>query len=345
MGDRALISYNANIASMSAGDTRNGTADRNLRLTTPKIIVVTPVYNEQEALPRYVERINSVLMQDHDARYEVLFVDDGSTDASWHVLEDLCRKDERFRAIRLSRNFGAHVALTAGIDHAEGDAVVTLACDLQDPPEVVPEFVVRWKRGAQVVWGVRRSRTDSWLRSRISALFTLLLRRFALPAGSQFATGSFLLLDRVVVECFRKFREHNRITFALVAWSGFDQDSVFYDRTERVAGSSSWNASRLWKVGYDALIGFSAMPARLMTLTGVFTFFASLIATVYLVGSYFFSDVLPGWTGLMVTMTFFFGVLFIMVGMVAEYLHRIFVESTQRPLYFVSRKVGADIRK
>jgi glycosyltransferase involved in cell wall biosynthesis len=275
----------------------------------------------------------------------VLFVDDGSTDGTWRILEDLCQKNDQMHAIRLSRNFGSHVALTAGIDHAEGDAVATLACDLQDPPEVVLEFVERWKSGAQVVWGVRRSRTDSWLRSRISELFTILLRRFALPAGSQFATGSFLLLDRLVVECFRKFREHNRITFALVAWSGFDQASVLYDRTERIAGSSSWTASRLWKVGYDALIGFSPMPARLMTFTGLLTFIASIIATVYLVFTYFSSDVMPGWTGLMVTITFFFGVLFMMVGIVAEYLHRIFLESTQRPLYFVSRKLDASTRR
>ncbi len=284
-------------------------------------------------------------MQNPDARYEVLFVDDGSTDGTWRVLEDLCRKDDRLHAIRLSRNFGAHVALTAGIDHADGDAVATLACDLQDPPEAVLEFVECWKRGAQVVWGVRRTRTESWVRLGISRLFTFLLRRFALPRSSQFATGSFLLLDRAVAECFRRFREHSRITFALVAWSGFEQDSVLYDRAERVAGSSGWTASKLVKTGYDAFIGFSAVPARLVTLTGLFTFVASLIAIIYLLATYFMRDVVPGWTGLMVTMALFFGVLFMMIGLLAEYLHRIFIESTQRPLYFVSRQVGVPIRR
>lgn len=310
----------------------------------PDITIVTPVFNEQAALPHFAARVSQALLQRNDVRYTVLFVDDGSTDGSWQAIELLCRQSKHFRAIRLSRNFGAHVAITAGIDHAEGDAVATLPCDLQDPPEVIVEFVARWKGGAQVVWGVRSSRADSWLRRKVSDLFVLLLRRFALPRDSKFATGSFLLIDRAVVDCFRQFREHNRITFALVAWSGFDQDVVLYDRVPRIAGSSGWTLPQLVKTGYDAFIGFSAAPAKLMTLTGALMFLGSLLAVVYLVGTYLVRDVLPGWTGLMVTVTLFFGLLFMMMGMVGEYLHRIFVESTQRPLYFVSRGVGVEPR-
>jgi dolichol-phosphate mannosyltransferase len=306
----------------------------------PTITIVTPIFNEEASLGHFIERVAHALLGREDARYVVLFVDDGSTDNSWRIIDAICQQSDRFKGVRLSRNFGAHVAITAGIDHAEGDAIATLACDLQDPPEVLIEFVDRWRSGAEVVWGARRSRSDSMLRRAVSDFFGYLLRRFALPSGSRFVTGSFLLVDRRVAECFRRFREHNRITFALVAWSGFDQQVVHYDRGLRVAGSSSWTLSRLMKTGYDAFIGFSALPAKLMTVMGAVVFLLSLLSIAYLIITYLVSNVLPGWTGLMVTMTLFFGLLFMMVGMVAEYLHRIFLESTQRPLYFVSRSVG-----
>src|SRR5262249_62022069 len=158
---------------------------------------------------------------------------------------------------RLSRNFGSHVALSAGLMHAEGDAVALLACDLQDPPEVVFDFAARWREGARIVWGKRRTRADKAWRVAASKFFEWLTRRYAMPRGSQFTTGSFLLMDRKVLECFRQFQECNRITFALVAWTGFDQATVEYDRQPRRAGKSSWNWRGMLKAAYDTFLAFS----------------------------------------------------------------------------------------
>lgn len=306
----------------------------------PTVTIITPVFNEELGIDAWAAAVTKILLSHESIDFRVLFVDDGSADRSWHKIQELCAGSSKFSGIRLSRNFGSHVALSAGIAHAQGDALATLACDLQDPPEVVLEFVQKWREGANIVWGVRRTRPDGWLRLRTTGFFIYLLRRYAMPRDSKFTTGSFLLMDKKVVECFREFREHSRVTFALVAWTGFDQATVLYDRRARVVGSSGWTLGKTLRTIYDAFIGFSDMPARLMTLAGVVTFIGSLLLLVYLIGIWLTRTVLPGWTGVMVLITFFFGLLFMMVGMIGEYMYRIFLESTGRPLYFVSATSG-----
>lgn len=303
----------------------------------PRIAVVTPVFNEEAALPAYEAAVTGTLLAREDAEFHVLLVDDGSSDGSWVAIQAICARNPRFRGLRLSRNFGPHVAITAGIDHADADALAVLACDLQDPPETVLDFVQRWRAGADIVWGARRTRQDKPWRIWISTAFFKAIRRWAMPRGSKFATGSFLLMDRRVAACFRQFREHSRVTFALVAWTGFEQDTVCYDRRARVAGASGWSFARLLRAAYDTFIGFSEVPARAITVLGMAVCVLSLLFTAYLVVSWLVTDVLLGWTGIMVAMSLFFGLLFMMVGVMAEYLQRIFVETTGRPLYFVSR--------
>jgi dolichol-phosphate mannosyltransferase len=236
----------------------------------------------------------------------------------------------------LSRNFGAHIALSAGICHATGDAVVTLACDLQDPPEVVLQFLQAWRDGARIVWGRRRKREDSRWRILASHLFYNLARRFAMPRGSKFATGSFLLLDRRVVDCFRQFREHNRLTFALVAWTGFDQAVVEYDRQKRQRGESGWTLPRMVKSSYDTLISFSPLPASLMTGLGLGAFLAALPLSAYTLICWLVSDPLRGWTSLMLALFCLFGTQFLLMGLIGEYLYRIYTEVVGRPLYVIS---------
>jgi len=306
----------------------------------PRVTVVTPVYNEEAGLEEYREAVQKILLSSAAARFEILFVEDGSRDASWSVIQRICSQDPRFRAIRLSRNFGPHIALSAGVDDADGDAVCTLACDLQDPPETVLEFVERWKRGAQIVWGRRRTRDEPVWRTWASRLFALLVRRFAMPKGSRFATGSFLLMDRLVADAFRQFRERNRIVFALVAWTGFDQDVVEYDRRARRTGASGWTFGRMMRSMYDTFIAFSNLPAKLITLAGVGMFVLTFLTAVYLFLSWLLTDVVPGWTGIMMSITVLFGLNFLMLGVIGEYLSRIYGEATGRPLYFVSKRLG-----
>jgi dolichol-phosphate mannosyltransferase len=177
-----------------------------------------------------------------------------------------------------------------------------------------------------------------------SNLFYKLMLGFAMPAGSKFTTGSFLLVDRKVAECFRQFHEHNRITFALVAWTGFEQMVVDYNRKPRVAGVSGWNFSKMMKTMYDAFIGFSFVPVRLMTRAGVVAFLITILLSVYLLFSLVTGNPIPGWTSIMLAIAFFFGIQFLMMGITAEYLYRIYAEVVRRPLYFISDRSDSSAR-
>lgn len=306
----------------------------------PLVFVVTPVFNEEENLLDYAAEVRRVLFADPDVDFRVLLVDDGSRDNSWQLIDGLSAEDPRFRGLRLSRNFGSHTALTAGFAHVgpDADAAATLACDLQDPPEVLLEFVEQWRQGAEIVWGERRTRQDKSWKVWTSRAFNRALEKHAMPNGSQFTTGSFLLMDRRVLECFNEFREHNRITFALVAWTGFDQVRVPYDRQARTKGESGWNFAKMIKAMYDAFIGLSTLPIRLMKIAAGTAFVLSLLLVVYLVfvlavkGTH-----VPGWASQMILLSVFFGVQFSLTAIMGEYLNRIYTESMRRPLYFISR--------
>lgn len=306
----------------------------------PHVVVVTPVFNEEENLEDYAAEVRRTLFAVPDVDFNVLLVDDGSRDDSWRIIERLANEDSRFRGIRLSRNFGSHTALTAGFANAgsDADAVATLACDLQDPPEVVLEFLQQWRDGAEIVWGQRRSREDSRWKVWTSRMFNTALERYAMPRGSKFTTGSFLLVDRRVLDCFNEFREHNRITFALVAWTGFDQVRVPYDRKARTKGASGWNFGKMMKAMYDAFIGLSTLPIRMMKFAAATAFLLSVLLIVYLaVVAAVLETRVPGWASQMMLLSAFFGVQFSLMAIVGEYLNRIYTESMRRPLYFVSR--------
>jgi len=311
---------------------------RDPRGTPVRLAIVTPVFNEEGNLERYAEVVSRVLLDEPGVDARVLFVDDGSSDGSWKVIQEICARDERFRGIRLSRNFGAHTALSAGF-HALGDdvdAAVVLACDLQDPPETVLAFLERWRDGADIVWGVRRRRKDAIWRSATSRMFQSALRRWAFPKDSQFSTGTFLLLDRPVLDAVRAMPERNRITFALVAWTGFDQAQVEYDRGERMAGRSGWTFAGMLRAMYDAFLGFSTVPIRLMTFAAALSFVAAGALIVYLLIVLIVGDPVPGWTSQMLVMSVFFAIQFSLMGVLGEYMYRIYSEATRRPLFFVS---------
>jgi glycosyltransferase involved in cell wall biosynthesis len=311
----------------------------------PCVTVITPVYNEHENLAHYASRVGEALLGSAEYEFRFLFVDDGSSDSSWEAIRGICRGDARFSGIRLSRNYGSHIALSAGFAAASGDAITTLACDLQDPPEVILEFLGEWRRGAKIVWGRRRSRQDATWRAIASRAFHGLLTRFAMPRESKFTTGSFLLVDRLVAECFNRFQEHHRITFAIVAWTGFEQAVVDYDRQARTLGRSKWNFTHMLKTMYDAFIGFSMLPIRVMTITGAAIFLLAVVLMVYLLVTWLIEEPAPGWTSQMGALAFFFGLQFLLMGITGEYLYRIYAEVVRRPLYFVAETVGADLGK
>jgi glycosyltransferase involved in cell wall biosynthesis len=314
-------------------------------MVCPTVQILTPLYNEEKCFNIYIEAVERVLLSRRDVEYRCLLVDDGSTDATWELIQQQCRKTPRFRGLRLSRNFGAHTAETAGLDLCDADAVATLSADLQDPPEAILSFVEAWRQGADVVFVCRRMREDSLWRVLTSKMFETLLRRFAMPKGSKFATGGFLLMDRKVVECVRQMREANRLIFGLVAWTGFRQVVVEYDRQRRVAGRSGWSVGRMIKSMYDGLIGFSAAIPRAVTLLGAFFSLVGFMAALYFLLNAVFSSPLPGWSTIMVILSLFFGIVFMILGTICEYLLRIYVESTKRPLYFVAADTAAQPRR
>jgi len=310
----------------------------------PQVLVLTPVFNEKDNLERYVREVQNTLLSVDEYAFRFLFIDDGSSDDSWSRIKAICAADFHFSGIRLSRNFGAHTALSAGFAHDIADAICTLAADLQDPPSIILSFLHKWRQGARIVWGKRRSRKDRTWRILVSNLFYIMIKRYAMPKSSMFTTGSFFLIDRKVAEHYRLFKEQNRITFALVAWTGFDQAVVEYDRVERRAGTTGWSFGKMLKAMYDTFIGFSPLPIKLMTATGIGISTLAFLLLGYVILSTIAGNPLPGWTSLMATNTFFFGLLFFFLGIVGEYLYRIYAEAVRRPLYFISDACGCSDR-
>lgn len=305
------------------------------------ISIITPVLNEEENLSHFMDAVKALLFSQTQYHWELIFVDDGSTDSSWNQIRQLCEADTSVKGIRLSRNFGSHAALYAGFSECTGDAAVFLPCDLQDPPEVVLSFIEKWEAGAEIVFGHRTNRGDSTGKRVTSALFNFLLRKFAMPRGSKFTTGSFLLADRRAVEAYLNHAEYNRITFALFAWTGFHQDKVDYVRRKRDRGVSGWNLGKMFKSFYDAFMGFSHLPVRLITIAATGTFCLSTLIFIYIVFSFAAGNPAPGWTSIMGIITLFFSIQFFIMTVVGEYLHRIYLEVLKRPVYLYRERIGS----
>jgi glycosyltransferase involved in cell wall biosynthesis len=305
--------------------------------------VVVPVYNEAAVLPAFHERLCGVLAGFRpEMDGEILYVDDGSSDASYDLLAGLARADGAVRVIRFSRNFGHQVAITAGIDHARGDAVVVIDCDLQDPPEVIREFVATWRRGYDVVYGVRLHRKGETAAKVVtaSAFYRVLgrLTRIEIPAD----VGDFRLMSRRVVQQFRLLREKDRFVRGLVSWVGFRQTGVGYVREARAAGETKYPYRKMIRFALDGIVSFSTAPLRLATWLG---YFASALAFLYL-ASVFVQKALgytvQGWATIMVALLFLGGVQLICLGIMGEYIGRIFTELKPRPMYVIQETVGLE---
>ena len=300
-----------------------------------RLCVIVPVYNEAAVLPLLMPRLDSALAT-LPAAIEVLFVDDGSRDATPQELARIANNDARVRVLRLARNFGKEAAMTAGLDHADADAVVILDADLQDPPEVIREFWTQFEQGADVVYGVRASRAgESWLKRFTAATFYRLIDRMSdtpIPRD----TGDFRLLSRRAVEALRQLRERHRFMKGLFGWVGFTQVPVRYHREPRAAGSSKFNFWKLWNFALEGFTSFSTVPLRLATYVGLLTatiafgYGAVIIAKTLLYG-----EPVRGYPSLMSVVLFLGGVQLVALGIIGEYLGRMYEESKRRPLYLL----------
>jgi glycosyltransferase involved in cell wall biosynthesis len=301
---------------------------------------VIPVHNEREALPELHDRLIPVLAQ-LDGESEVILVDDGSTDTSWAVMLALRDVDRRFKLIRLSRNFGHQTAITAGMDLAEGDAVVIMDADLQDPPEVVLEMAARWRDGFEVIYGVRQDRAvDSVFKRATATMFYRFLSRLTevdIPEN----VGDFRLIDRRAVEAFRAMREGGRFVRGMYSWVGFRQIGVPYVREARCAGQTKYPMKKMVRLAVDAVTSFSQVPLRLALKVGAFFSVLAIvgglvIAGVRLAGAY----TVPGWTSILVAVCLLGGLQLAFLGVIGLYVGRTYDEALGRPLYIVSQLDG-----
>jgi len=304
--------------------------------------IVVPAFNEEENLEPLFERIAGVA-DGLDLDWELILVDDGSSDRSSDVMRDLHERDTRVKALFLSRNFGHEIASTAGLDAARGDAVVLMDADLQDPPETIVTFVEKWREGFDVVNAQRSSRAGESLFKRASAhVFYRLMNRLVgwdLPRD----TGDFRLMDRAALDAFLRCREQNRFVRALVAWTGFRQTTVSFDRGVRHAGKTKYGFWKLLNLATTSVTGFSVAPLRMALWLGLFLLFLSFAAIAVIVVQKFQRGFeVPGYAFLMASVWFLGGIQCLLVGIVGEYVGRIYVESRRRPLYFVQGAVGID---
>ncbi|MBN3032900.1 MAG: glycosyltransferase family 2 protein [Candidatus Saganbacteria bacterium] len=305
-----------------------------------ELSVVVPVYNEAESLPEFYRRLTLVL-NSLNLPAEIIFVDDGSSDGSLGQLERWAAADRRVKAVSLSRNFGHMIALSAGLDHAAGRAVVTLDADLQHPPELIPELVKQWRAGSQVVNTLRRETAGAgWLKRKTAELFYWLINKISginLPANA----ADYRLLDRQAVDAVKQLRERARFLRGLTRWVGFRQSCVEFTAAPRLAGRTKYPFGRMFSFALDGLTSFSAFPLRLAAYLGLATAGFSFLYIIYALYIRFFtSRAIEGWASVLVVVLFIGGVQLIFLGVIGEYLGRVYEETKQRPLYLIDKKLG-----
>lgn len=308
----------------------------------PDISVVVPLFNESANLRPLADGLTAVL-SDCDATFETIFVDDGSTDDSWQKIRAICSADGRFQGLSFSRNFGKEIAIAAGLDHARGRAVIVMDSDLQHPIALIPTFIAKWREGYKNIYGQRMTRqTDPELRNFLTRMFYRLLDKFGdtpLPAGS----GDFRLLDRQAVDALISLRERARFNKGLYAWIGFKSCGVPFEMQERRSGASKFGYAKLFSFALDGLMSFSALPLKVWTYVGLaVSGFALAMACFYGVRTIMFGVDVPGYASLIVSIAFFAGMQLISLGVLGEYIARIFDEVKGRPLYLIAERIGAN---
>jgi polyisoprenyl-phosphate glycosyltransferase len=300
------------------------------------ISILIPAYNESPVLEHLYTRLGKLAEENKKYNFEFLFVNDGSRDNTLEIIKSYAELDNRISYVSFSRNFGKEIAMIAGLDHVTGDATVIIDADLQDPPELIPEMIKYWEEGYDDVYAKRRSREgETWLKKSTSKLYYRILQKVS-HVQIQEDTGDFRLLDRRAVEALKQFRESQRYTKGMFSWIGFNKKEILYDRDPRIAGETKWNYLKLINFAIDGITSFTTAPLRISTFFG---FVISILAFVYLVylvfRTIFEGTDLAGYASTMAVILFLGGVQLLSLGIIGEYIGRIFNETKQRPLYLV----------
>lgn len=307
-----------------------------------KISVVIPMYYEEAVAQECYERITKVLKNIQNYEYEIIFVNDGSKDRTLSILEKISDKDSNVKVLSFSRNFGHQAAVTAGIKHVTGDAIVIIDADLQDPPELIPEMVKLWEQGNEVIYGKRKTRKgESKFKLLTAKMFYKTLNALSdveIPKD----TGDFRLVDRKVVDVVNSMPEHNKFLRGLFSWVGFKQVAYEYERKERFAGKTKYPLKKMLKLAADGIISFSTKPLKIVGGLGIISIVVSLAILIYSLVSYIFelNNLVPGWTSIMVAITLFSGVQLLSIWIISEYIARIYDETKKRPQYIIDKKIN-----
>ena len=309
-----------------------------------KISVVVPMYYEEEVAKECYTRLKDVLEKIENYNYEIIFVNDGSKDKTLEILKKIAKENKNVKIISFSRNFGHQCAVTAGLRYVTGDAIVIIDADLQDPPELIPEMIKLWEEGNEVIYGKRKSREgESRFKLLTASMFYKTLNALSdveIPKD----TGDFRLVDRKVVEVINSLPEHNKFLRGLFSWVGFKQKAYEYERKERYAGKTKYPLKKMLKLAQDGIFSFSIKPLKIVGAMGILSVIISIMLFVYAVLSYAFdwNNLVPGWTSLMVTMTFIGGMILISLWMIGEYIGRIYDETKRRPEYIIEETFNFD---
>lgn len=309
-----------------------------------KISILVPCYNEEQSLPLLYPELKNLMDSRKDYEWEVLFVNDGSRDRTLSVIKALRAADQRLSYVNLSRNFGKENAMLAGFDYVIGDCMIIIDADLQDPPSLIPEMIKYWEEGYKDVYAKRENRgRESWLRKQFSLMFYRILdhaTRFDILQN----VGDFRLLDRQCIEALKKLRESERYTKGLFCWIGFEKKEIIFNRNDRVAGESKWSFWSLFNLAIEGITSFTTTPLRFSTILGSITALGALCFIVFYIGkTLIVGDPVQGFTTLISVMLFLGGVQLLCIGILGEYIGRIFIETKKRPTYLASEYNGEDV--
>ena len=302
-----------------------------------KISIIIPTYNEEEALPHLMKRLNKLMDFMDKYKFEILFVNDGSKDKTIDLIKEYRKEDKRINYVDFARNFGKETAMIAGLDYATGDCAIFLDADLQDPPELIPDMVEYWEKGYDDVYAQRRTRRgETWLKKFTSRMYYRVLQSLT-KVEIQKDTGDFRLLDRRCMNALRKMRETQRCSKSMFSWIGYKKKAISYDRDPRIAGKTKWNYAKLINLAIDGITSFTTSPLRLSVLLTIPTFIALLGYFIYvIVKSYTLHVPIEAFQAIILLVLFFSGIQIMLFGIVGEYLGRIFNETKNRPIYLVN---------
>ncbi len=304
--------------------------------------VVVPVYNEEEVVAETYKRLKEV-MDSLSEPYEILFVNDGSRDKTVPIIKDICSRDSSIKLLDFSRNFGHQIAITAGMDFTSGDAIIIIDADLQDPPEVIPEMIKEWKNGYEVVYGKRIEREGETPFKKITASVFYRFLNAMTDVDIPVDTGDFRLIDRNVCDALKKVNERSRYVRGLISWLGFKQTSVEFKREKRFAGITKYPLKKMIKFAFDAMASFSYKPLKMASYAGVFISICSFIYLVVVLYQKLFTNLtVQGWASTLAVSLLFNGIVLMMLGIIGEYIGRIYDEAKGRPLYIVRDRVNID---